>query len=454
MVVKGNRLRQKLEENKREYTLLSIVLLIFFILIFVLNKLYPLYADDWGYIYAGKSFTEAVDISFQKLYNQYFTWGGRMVVHAIAHFLSWLGLTLGDLINSLVFVFFIYIIYRMCNRGNKTNVGLLLSIGIYLWLIIPAFNSTVLWLVGAANYMWGALIVILFLSAYYTYYMDGKEKKSWLFVPFFFIAGVISGWTNENLFAAQLFFIVCLFILLKKEKIKIPTWAIAGLIGVCIGGLFMILAPGNYLRGEVVKESLNLTDKNTIELILYRVLKVGYRYAVYILPAVAVYFIIFFFYRKQPQIRNRKILLSSLLFFATGNVACFAMMASYIFPPRAIFGIMIFVVIATGILYANMSIESVKMKRIRAIAVSIMLVLFVVNYGFDYKNIHYLSDKFSKRNLQLEKQKGAGNNFIIFEGEIKLPAKYDFEDLSDNPSHWLNKGFSKYYNVDSVKVIK
>lgn len=456
MDVKVNSLIRKLSENKKQYILFGIVFLIFFILVFVLNKLYPLYADDWGYIYRGKSFTEASGIMLGKLYDQYFTWGGRMVVHAIAHLLSCLGIEASDLINSLIFVFLLYIVYRISNRGNRIKPFLFVFTGLYLWLVIPAFNSTVLWLVGAANYMWGALIVILFLSAYYSYYMDGKEKEGWLYIVFFLIAGVISGWTNENLFVAQIFFIVCLLFLLKKEKISIPAWAIAGLVGVCIGGILMIAAPGNYLRSEVVKEGLGLADKSTVELISYRVLKVGYRYVVYLLPAVAVYIVTLYFYRKQtaPPINNRKLLFGSLLFFASGNIACFAMMASYIFPPRAIFGIMTFIVIATGILYANLNTETVKMKRVRIIVLSVLSVLFVVNYGFDYKNIHYLSERFSERNVILEQQKQAGNRYIIFEGQITLPSKYDFEDLSDNPSHWLNKGYSKYYDVDSVKVVR
>lgn len=453
-MVKVSGLIQKLKDNKGQYILFWVALLVLFILVFVLNKLYPLYADDWGYIYSDNSFSEVVEIMSQRLYHQYFTWGGRMVVHAIAHLLSWVGLGFSDLINSLVFVFLLYVVYRIINKGNCVKPLLFLSIGLYLWLVMPAFNSTVLWLVGAANYMWGALIVILFLAAYYSYYMGGKERKGWLYIVFFLLAGVVSGWTNENLFVAQVFFIICLFFLFKREKLSIPAWAIAGLIGVCIGGLLMIAAPGNYLRSEVVKGSLDLADKSTMELLTYRVLKVGYRYAVYIFPAVIVYFVVFYFYRKQERDNKRKVLAGSLLFFASGNIACFAMMGSYIFPPRAIFGIITFIVIATGILCANLNIETIKMKRIRMIVLSILFILFVVNYSFDYKNIHYFSEEFSKRDLLLEQQKQLGNRYIIFEGEIVMPSKYDFEDLSDDPSHWLNKGYSKYHGVDSVKVVK
>ena len=221
MIEKINRLIQKLKDNRKQYILFGVVLSAFFILVFVLNKLYPLYADDWGYIYSGKSFAEAASDSFKKLYNQYFTWGGRMVVHAIAHLLAWFGLAISDLINSLAFVFYLYIIYRISNKGNRINPLLFLFIGLYSWLIIPAFNSTVLWLVGAANYMWGALIVILFLSAYYFYYIGSKERKGWLYVIFFLLAGIISGWTNENLFAAQVFFNPLYFFCFYFSFIKI-----------------------------------------------------------------------------------------------------------------------------------------------------------------------------------------------------------------------------------------
>lgn len=446
---------QKIKTNKTQYLAFGGVLFVFFILVFVLNKLYPLYADDWGYIYHGQSFGEASVSICEKLYNQYFTWGGRMVVHAIAHLLSWIGLGLSDLVNSFAFVFYIYVVYRISNKGNSINPMLLLLLGIFLWLIIPAFNSTVLWLVGAANYMWGALIVTLFLSVYYFYYIGAWRKISPLYVVLFFIAGIVSGWTNENLFAAQVFFIVCVFFLLRRDNISIPVWMVSGLVGVCIGGLLMIAAPGNYIRSQVVVEGLGLADKSIIEQILYRVMKVGYRYVVYVLPVVIVYFIVFRFYRKQnASVKGNKTLCGSLLFFASGNVACFAMMASYIFPPRAIFGIITFIAIAIGILYANLKMDIANRKRVRIIVLSVLLILFIANYGFDYKNIHYLSDEFAKREQYMNEQKQLGNRNITFEGEIALPSKYDFEDLSDEASHWLNLGYSKYYGIDSVRVLK
>ncbi|MFV0419463.1 MAG: DUF6056 family protein [Dysgonomonas sp.] len=453
-MVKVNSWIQELKDNKKQCIFFGLFLLIFFCLVFILNKLYPLYADDWGYIYSGKSFTEAASYSFKKLYHQYFAWGGRTVVHAIAHLLSWLGVGISDLINSLVFVFLLYVIYRISNKGNRVNSLLFLFIGLYLWLAMPAFSSTVLWLVGAANYMWGALIVILFLSAYYSCYMGGKEKKGWLYVIFFLLAGVISGWTNENMFVAQVFFIVCLLFLLRKERVSIPAWAIAGLIGVCIGGLFMIAAPGNYIRSEVIKTNLDLVDTSLIKLIYYRVMKVGYRYVLYILPSVVIYFAIFYFYRKYAvSINKQKVLFGSLLFLVSGHLACFAMLASYIFPPRAIFGIMVFIVTAIGILCANLNIETFKMKKIKAIVLSALIILFVINYTIDYKNINYLSEEFSKRELYLQEQKQLGNKYIIFKGNVSMPSRYDIWDLSNDPFNWLNQGYSNYYGVDSVKVV-
>lgn len=430
-------------------------ILVVFLLVFILTRLYPFYADDWGYIFSSQSLAEHATDIFDRLSHQYETWGGRSLVHGIAHILFRLGETGGDILNSLGFVLYIYMIYKISNRSKPLNVGLFLTIGLFVWLAVPAFNSTVLWMVGAANYMWGALIVITFLYAYHSYFFSEKERKGIFIVILFLIGGFISGWTNENMFVAQVFFIVGFFIMLRWRKEAIPLWAIAGLVGVCIGGLVMISAPGNFIRTEEIKEGLGMTDQSLLYTIGYRVLKICHRYVIYIMPITFVYFIVFYLYKKySPEEGKRKILYGSLLFFGAAHMAWLAMAASYIFPARATFGIITLLIVATGILFANCEIQLIKEKNIAKIVLGVAVVLFIVNYGLHYKNISYMSSKFAEREKIINEQKASGNRFIIFDEKIVMPTKYEYEDLSHDASYWLNTHYSKFHGVDSVRVIK
>lgn len=110
-------------------------------------------------------------------------------------------------------------------------------------------------------------------------------------------------------------------------------------------------------------------------------------------------------------------------------------------------------VIATGILYANLDIGIAKLKKVNILVASVLLILFAINYVISYKEIHYLSDEFAKREVYLSEQKEDGNKYIVFDNPILMPSKYGFEDLSENSSYWLNVGYAKYFGVDSVKVV-
>ena len=50
-----------------------------------------------------------------------------------------------------------------------------LMINLLIWLFVPTFGQTILWETGAANYLWGGIIIISFLSMYHRYYTKGRE---------------------------------------------------------------------------------------------------------------------------------------------------------------------------------------------------------------------------------------------------------------------------------------
>jgi len=445
-----------LSSDKGQKAILCLILFISFILICFLNWLYPLNADDWGYFPAIRTDVSNIFLDiFHRQYNQYLTWGGRSVVHSIAHFLLWMGSPANDIVNSLAYIAYLFLIYSICNKGRRVNPQLFLILSLVLWFVLPTFNSTVLWIVGSANYLWGALIVILFMYPYYSYYISEKHKSGILHVCIFFFTGIIAGWTNENMVVALGFFILGIFYLLRRNNRRIPAWAVSGLIGVCIGGIVMLLAPGNYIRAEVVSETLGLADKSVLENILYRIMKTGYRYLVYVLPVVVIYIIILFFFRKyrEKSNANRKQLECSLLFFLSGHIACAAMAASAIFPQRALLGIISLLVIATGLLYNNINTKETKYKWINFGIISVLLIAFLISYYFEYRNINMLAEKFEQRELYIDQQLKSGNKNIVFDEQIELPSKYQFEDLTEDPEYWLNRSYSYFHGIDSVRVI-
>ncbi|NDW09893.1 DUF6056 family protein [Dysgonomonas sp. 520] len=448
-----------LSHSKSQTYLVFGYLCLLFLLTYALNLLYPVYADDWSYAFIyGSEPLQRVDSLHDIIisqYNHYFQWGGRSVVHTIAQFLIWLPQPLSKLLNTLAYVTFVYLVYRIANRDKKTNVKLLVIVSLLLWVLFQGFFDVALWLTGSANYLWGILIVLLFLYRYHTHFVTDKTSDSILLICSYFLFGIVAGWTNENMFVAQVFFVTCLLYLYKKNSLNVPGWAISGLIGLCIGGALMLLAPGNYIRSAEIATSMGFDEKSLIENIAYRIGKIGFRYAVYILPLTLFYCILLFiFYKKTPDGKTKKKhLQSSLLFALSAHIAWLAMGASLIFPPRALFGILTLMVIAFAILYTNINFGEKKIRFFDTIFVILLAIASIIFYFDRYKNISYISEKMKERVIFIESQKKQGNKDISFHELLKLPPRFQFEDLSDNPNYWLNKIYANYYGIDSVRVV-
>ncbi|MFX3750207.1 DUF6056 family protein, partial [Streptococcus suis] len=62
-----------------------------------------------------------------------------------------------------------------------------------MWFFIPGMGSTVLWVSGAANYLWATVIILLFLLPYR---FNVSTKRGWeeYYLP---VLGLLAGLTNE-----------------------------------------------------------------------------------------------------------------------------------------------------------------------------------------------------------------------------------------------------------------
>jgi hypothetical protein len=241
--------------RQRNIILASVLL---FIGIYALNYYFPIILDDWTYSMNARG-TKITGLSeiLEYQYLHYFNWGGRSVVHAIAQIMLASGVFWGDVVNSIGYITLVLIIYYIANKGNESNLSLFIGINLLTWFLVPALVENILWITGSANYLWGTLLILSFLSFYCAAFLSGKYKDGWMKRIGVFFLGVLAGWTNENMSVAMIFFLICLILLTKKENKAIPKWMIFGLAGAIIGCAFMLLAPGNYVRNKVEVSNLS-----------------------------------------------------------------------------------------------------------------------------------------------------------------------------------------------------
>lgn len=439
--------------KKTKGIIFVVLLLAITSLTILLNIYYPLYADDWAYLmdHTGnhpiKGFSEIIDSQ----YHHYFTWGGRNIVHIIAQSLLFIGSPWNDLLNSIVYACLILLIYYTANYKKPIKITLLLWSVIFLWLFIPAYGPTILNITTSSNYLWGTVIILAFLYPYCLYSQGKVNKDTALRVILFFIGGVIAGWTNENMALAMIFMIVILLFIIKKRDHKISKWSISGLVGGLTGCLIMLLAPGNFVR--YAKEGATISETPQYLQGLYNIIG-GFYDNILILFFIYLFIVsLYLFEKKGNSLKKDKQLHLSLIFVVSAMVGMGAMIASPIFPTRAWFGIILFIIIGIAILYANINCTN-RIYRFTNIILLITAGLFCSmqykTYSDDLRQIHNITQE---RNVYLKEQQQKGNLNIVFDKPIVPKTNFtDISDFSSDSTFWLNQLFSKYHGINSMRV--
>ncbi len=410
-----------------------------FLTLLTLNTLTPLIGDDYVYSFIYQtdqkllSFNDVINSQF----NHYYKWGGRTVVHIIDQCLLLnYSPIIADTLNSIAFIAYIIAIYFHITARKTININLLVVIFTLVWFIQPVFAETVLWLTGSSNYLWGTLLILLFLLPY-RFYKNTKQSitKTVLFSAIMLLSGVISGWTNENTAAAMIIMIIAYIYYYKTKKWDIPIWAYAGLIGSIIGYTLMIIAPGNFVRAS---EAPSLSAF----LIIYRLLTYTQRFIVYLgLLNFALIIALILYKRFSPRNPNKDIK-CIIIYFVGIFVSIYIMIASPSFPARAWFGTITFNIIAFGIVYQQLNRDEILIRRIKTCLFIFLLISFSASYYDAYKDTSWINQIWKEREAIIAEKKQAGETTVTFK-EYQAKTKFGLGD-----TYYALPNISKYYGIN------
>lgn len=438
----------------------GIIVFITFLAIYFLNFLQPLFNDDWIYsFFTGENLLtkerspriSSMSDVFHSQYAHYFAWGGRTVAHIILQTLLYLGSPLRELLNSTVYLLFVFSIYRIVNR-ETINIKLFVVINLIIWFFQPAFAGTILWVTGSSNYLWCTTIILLFLYPYTTLFVNEKSpKKGILFSIFFLFAGVIAGWTNENMSIALILAVLASIVYFKKRNINIPTWVYTSFIGAIIGCILLIMAPGNYVRYQL---ELDTNQAPLFVFFIKRFVTVLQSYFFYGLSISMIYALgLILHHHYGLKDKHRKVKQLSLVFFGMGILAMLAMSGSPTFPPRAWFGIVTCLIVAIALLYANLDFSVIVIKQSSRVIIGFGLAIFIGQYYLGAKDLSQIKTIFAEREAIIINEKTKGNKDIIFTNHLNLATDFPHtSDLDSDPTNWKNELYSIYYDIDSVRV--
>lgn len=434
----------------------SCLALVTFIFMYKLNAYMPLWNDEFAYSFISgtqERVSSLIDI-VKSEYNLYFGWTGRVIVHSIVQFFLLIGKGYFNVANAFMFTILLFVISqysRLRNYKSWEDVLIFLLLMAASWLFLPVIGETTLWVAGSVNYLWATVVVISFLLPYH-YFLQNKNvlNDRLRSTTFMFFAGIIAGWSQENASVIAVFIIVAIMFFVIITKRKLPKWSYSGLIGLLIGFLFLILAPGNNSRKMAMYFDMSFKDQ--VINALYSIKNI-LRYDLKYFMILLIVFIIlhFVFYgRKGLSFKNQhgQRLHLSLFFICAGFIGIFAMVASPELPLRSTFASCVCFMIAISILIPKNKIWIIGIL----LACSIPFINSTYHVMQQYKQLNIES---LERIEIIQESKKQGIDDVKLPQLTPVPDKYVFIfDISLNPNYTSNHHFAQYYNLKSVVIDK
>ncbi len=427
------------------------------VLIYVLNTQTALCRDDYSYSYTfavkeNKFRITNFEQVIESQINHYKVMNGRAVTHTLAQTFLIFDKSVFNIINTAAFILLLcLIVYHASPKKKHTDSILLLSAFLCLWFFTPSFGKSYLWLTGACNYLWGILIILLYLIPL-TRALSGTQniKLTTLIVisPLYFVFGLIAGWTNENTSAALIVISILMIVSISVKRKRFPAWTLVGLAGNICGFLLMILAPGQSVRLEANG------GFGTFELWIARFQLISEDFFKYhgVMLILLLVFVIIGFVRGK---RAGDFLLTAI--FLIGTLASvYSMILSPYFPLRVWSGptVLMAITLISAMSQAMPSTFGRKTNIAVCMVAACLGFVFARDYKQAYNDVTTTKAAVDARVEVINEAKREGISEVELEaiyGHSRFDPYVSIGDLNEDSTTWPNTAIAMYYGLDEVR---
>ena len=440
----------KLDFHKKKI-IFYIVVIISFLAILIYNFLTPLMSDDllFNLYHSTENYTLSDLIKLE--YENYLTWNGRIIPQFIMHCCLLIPKWLFNILNSACFVLLTFLIYWNIRGKNQYDFVILALINLMIWQFGVSFDQTILWLSGACNYLWGAVIILGFVT-YFRYKVEHIDaiKHGKLLGIGLFIFGITAGWCNENTSGGGFLLIISIILTYYFSHKQIKVWMITGTVGMLSGLLLMVLAPGNSVRADIRLEQENHTGLLGF---VGRFLKINIAVNKYLFPMMIIIIILLVYLVLKGK--NLKDFTDVLVLMAVSMATSYVLIMTT--PPmdRAYFGAGIFMTIAFIQMVAAIPKDDLCLNTLKYAGVIIFTIFMYFSYFENGADLMRILREVNERNDYIEEQIAQGNlEITVPQIRPQFETKYSFIYLNDveedDPSAWGNWLYQVYNSLDSV----
>ena len=450
-MIRKNGLLDYANKDKTSFLLLGIGVLVF-IKMLILNFLTPLGLDDG--LYSGST---SIINAIQQEYERYISYNGRAITGLMVRLVLMLPKRIFNILNSIVFVCFTMLIYKIANPKKQNRIILYLFIIFSIWLFTPVYGQTILWKTDAVNYLWAATIILSFLLPYFSHISDKIVfKNKYIPVIGMLLLGVLAGWCNENTSGGMILIVFLVLIYCKIFKQKAMPWMISGLAGSIIGFLFMLLSPGIHIRaqGFIDERPMLAVFADRISTLT---MVIGSTFSILIMVFIVLITM------QIMLTKNNKRTFISIAFFVASIASIYAMVLSpYTDNPRPMFGPTIFMIIACAHCLVGISFEKESLKPYKIAVVSFVCILafqFATSFIIAAEDILLTSVRLNRRANFIQTESSRGNLHVLLPQQFAICTfqftpwnpRYGFADITHDISHDMNRCYALNFGIESIR---
>lgn len=143
-----------------------------------------------------------------------------------------------------------------------------------------------------------------------------------------------------------------------------------------------------------------------------------------------------------------------ILLLIAAHGAFFAMMFPPIFPVRAMFGLIMMLILSLALAYANLNLQSIKSQKVIVVLFSLLIISATIDYIYKFSKIHVIYKVMKERDAAVAEGKKHGVKDYIFTNKIKKVSRsLFFIEGTEDPKSYFNQGYAKYHRLNSVIIL-
>ena len=449
----------------------SIAVLIFiYFLMLTLNFLMPMsYGDDYFYAFVYEntfwqplpedarrlsSFSDVLN-SFA---NHYLTHSGR-IIFIVMFFFEWIGKFWFNFVNAGIAVLLILEIAWISDRGRISipEPSRICWIFFALWTFTTGLSTIFMWLGGSLNYLWTTVMLLGFLIPFVRKYFGIANRN---YPPaLIFLFGIIAGCTNENTIC---FFIPFLAIqcILDRSKGRLDRWQTAGVIGLTLGYLILMAAPGNFVRIESEEYFSQLPrDEND------PTIAPALPFNIIMLQQSPLWIYLFWNLIRFRKLEREDQNLNHELNFARGLVCVciFSVLIMFLspdFPARSMFPGLVYLLIAVTILIRlrhEIDGDQMRYRSIRLLhaagnlyfAMTLIFTIYGMNQLHDYSERVISTATSANSDEIIEVSNYLPSTKLFWASGMHVPVLI----FAYDEKNWINISFARYFGIKGVRAV-